>query len=44
MHENAKTREQKTGTGRSMAGDGEARFTVAENEVGGNEQFSGYGG
>ena len=27
-----------------MAGDGEARFTVAENEVGGNEQFSGYGG
>jgi hypothetical protein len=24
------------GTDRSMAGDGEARFTVAENEVGGN--------
>jgi hypothetical protein len=39
MHENAKTRKQRTGADRSWAGDGELGFTVAEIGFGGNSEF-----
>jgi hypothetical protein len=39
MYENAQTREQRTGTDRSWAGDGELGFTVAEIGFGGNSEF-----
>jgi hypothetical protein len=39
MYKNAQTREQRTGTDRSWAGDGELGFTVAEIGFGGNSEF-----
>ena len=44
MYENAQTREQRTGTDRSWAGDGELGFTVAEIGFGGNSKFKLSGG
>ena len=43
MYENAQTREQRTGTDRSWAGDGELGFTVAEIGFGGKLKFAGTG-
>ena len=40
MYENAQTREQRTGTDRSWAGDGELGFTVAEVGFGANPKFA----